>query len=153
MNKKLIIILTILAFAMALVVAGPMMIQKEDKIINVTIEGSGNISYEDNETNIKRERLITSDGEYRLNIPINVRVSYPKCLESETKTDAIGEEYEECLLWGVADFSDEEKERLLDEEMEMRLKRVEYAQKERAKRFGSPVVVQEGAINKVEVGK
>lgn len=156
------------------IVIAPEVLERRNITVDVDIEGSGDISYVENETSIKSIRYINSDGLYTLrNIEIKVDRTYMGCssfenitigknshevtprVDDEQTGDIIQEAIYEtvlinqtvCLTPEVMNFTDAEIELRLDIKMEKKLKMIERVQDERQSRTDE-LIVREGTITR-----
>ncbi len=149
LSKNVLMGLMVVAFLMALVVAAPMIAERSDKIVNVTIEGAGDLSYNDTRFNKSHyERKLISSTDY--NLPtirlLEKDLSYIGCKTWGNQTDSTGEVFEVCLEEEVVNYTDAEIEAMLDKEEYEWMLLINKTMEERKAR-GIGVVVRQGDIS------
>ncbi len=145
MNKKLLIIIgvIVLVFTMVFLV---MAILIENKTTDATILNSGQLEYQDNESDTFLKRTITSDGKYRLRLTLFVDRTYIACAVFENITNEFGENQTVCTLREVRNFTGPELDSQMDVLMNETLLNIAKVQGERNAKLPE-VPIRKGDIN------
>lgn len=148
MDKKIIGVGLVLTFVIALVLAAPTIIQREDITINISIEGSGDIYYNDTQRSTESfyKRMVMSDGEYRLRIPLIIDLTYLGCKTRGRDITSTGENVSVCLEEEIMDYTEDELKNISYKETREKLEEVERVQKLRDER-ADEAIVREGNIS------